>query len=178
MKHLLFLLILAGSAGQTFAQSANPITSSEKGIYGLIMSNVLKAADQVSEVDYSFKPTPDVRSFGELIGHIADGQYEFCGPAIGDDTKRPSIEKTKSSKAELVQALKEANGYCNNAFAQMTDVKGAEIASFGGFKLAKLALLSFNTAHTDEHYGNIATYMRMKGLTPPSSQPRVVPAAH
>jgi uncharacterized damage-inducible protein DinB len=178
MKPLTLSFVIIGCACASFAQSANPITNSDKAIYVLVMSNVLKAADQMPESDYSFKASPDVRNFGQLIGHIADGQYEFCGPAIGDETKRPGVEKTKTSKAELVQALKDAYAYCGRAYEGMTDAKGSETVRFGGFQVARLSLLGFNTAHTDEHYGNIVTYMRMKGMVPPSSQPRVVPAQH
>jgi uncharacterized damage-inducible protein DinB len=176
MKPLILLPVIFGFACAGFAETPNPITNSDKAIYVLVMSNVLKAAEQMPEADYAFKAAPDVRSFGQLIGHLADGQYEFCGPAIGDQTKRPSVEKTKTTKADLVQALKDAYGYCGKAYEGMTDAKGAETVAFARFQVARLSLLGFNTAHTDEHYGNIATYMRMKGMVPPSSQPRVVPA--
>jgi uncharacterized damage-inducible protein DinB len=178
VRPLILFSVIFGCACPGFAESSNPITASDKAIYILVMSNVLKAAEQMPEADYSFKASPDVRSFGQLIGHIADGQYEFCAPAIGDETKRPSVEKTKTSKSDLVQALKDAYGYCGKAYEGMTDAKGAETVGFAGFQVARLSLLGFNTAHTDEHYGNIATYMRIKGMVPPSSQPRVVPAQH
>jgi uncharacterized damage-inducible protein DinB len=176
MRSLIVLFAGISWAGVAVAQSANPITNSDKAIYIIVMANVLKAADQIPEADYAFKASADVRSFGQLIGHIADGQYEFCGPAIGDTTKRESIEKTKTTKADLVQGLKDAYGYCGKAYEGMTDTKGAETVRFAGFQVARLSLLGFNTAHTDEHYGNIVTYMRLKGMVPPSSQPRVVPA--
>jgi uncharacterized damage-inducible protein DinB len=178
MKKLTMLFALSVCACQTYAQAPasvpvpNPITSGNKAIYSMIFSDVLKSAEQVSEADYSFKPTPDVRSFGALIGHIADAQYEFCGPVLADGTKSPGVEKTKTSKADLIQALKDSFAYCGKAYEGMTDVKGTEIIGFAGFKTPKLVMLSFNTAHMDEHYGNLVTYMRMKGMVPPTSQGR------
>ncbi|MCU1259327.1 MAG: hypothetical protein JWO80_2212 [Bryobacterales bacterium] len=140
------------------------------GVYNMVKSTILRAAEKMPEANYSFKPTPDVRSFGQLIGHIADGQYEFCAPVLGDKTEHPSIEKTVTSKAALVESLKTAFAYCDKAYSAMTDAQGGEIIEFFGHQSPKLTILSFNTAHNDEHYGNIVTYMRLKGLVPPSSE--------
>lgn len=148
----------------------DPITASEKAIFTIVKGPIVRAAAKMSEADYSFKATPEVRSFGQLIAHIADGQYEFCAPVLGDKSEHASIEKTKTTKADLVQALNEAFAYCDGAFSKMTDAQGAEMVDFFGRKVARMAILSFNTAHTDEHYGNIVTYMRLKGIVPPSSE--------
>ena len=123
------------------------------------------------EENYSFKPTPEVRSFGQLVGHVADANYMFCSQASGEpNPMKDSIEKTKSSKADLVAAVKDAAGYCNKAFASMTDASGSQMVKFMNLDFAKLALLSLNTAHTDEHYGNMVTYLRLKGIVPPTSE--------
>ncbi len=106
------------------------------------------------EEKYSFKPTPEVRSFGQLVGHVADANYMFCSQASGEPNPiKDSIEKTKTSKADLVAAVKDAAAYCNKAFDSMTDASGSQMVKFMNFDFAKLALLSLNTAHTDEHYG-------------------------
>ena len=81
-----------------------------------------------------------------------------------------NIEKTKTSKADLVSAIKDAVAYCNKAYDSMTDAKGSEMVKLFGFNLAKLSLFSLNTAHTDEHYGNMVTYLRLKGIVPPTSE--------
>jgi uncharacterized damage-inducible protein DinB len=162
------------------APPANPITASEKGLYGFMSGAVVRAAEKMPEENYGFKPTPDVRSFGQLVGHEADANYNFCSLAIGETSPSKGIEKTKTSKADLVAALKDAVAYCNKAFGLMDDTKGAEVITiFGSMHLARLTVLSLNTAHTDEHYGNIVTYMRLKGLVPPTSeaQPAAPPPA-
>ena len=160
------------------APPANPITASEKGLYGFIGNAVIGAAQKMPEENYAFKPTPEVRSFGQLVGHAADANFMFCSQAAGEaNPSKESIEKTKTSKADLVAGLKEAVAYCNKAFEGMTDAKGSEMTQFRGFHLAKLTLLSLNTAHTDEHYGNMVTYLRIKGIVPPTSERAPAPAA-
>jgi uncharacterized damage-inducible protein DinB len=154
------------------APPANPITASEKGAYHLIIGNVLAAAKKMPEENYSFKPSPDVRTFGQLVGHEADGQYEFCSLVSSDPRPTKSIEQTKTTKADLVAALTEAIAYCDKAYAGLTDAEGSQMTKFAGFNLAKLSVMSINTAHSDEHYGNMVTYMRIKGLVPPSSEKR------
>ena len=136
------------------------------------MSNaVVRAAEKMPEENYSFKPTPEVRSFGQLIGHEADANYMFCALATGETNPSKGIEKTKTSKADLVAALKDAVAYCTKAFDGMTDVKGSEMVKiFGSMNVARLTVLSLNTAHTDEHYGNMVTYLRIKGIVPPTSE--------
>jgi uncharacterized damage-inducible protein DinB len=123
------------------------------------------------EENFSFKPTPEVRSFGSLLGHVADAQYGFCG-AVKGESKRLGIEKSKTSQADLVAALKDAFAYCEDAFKTLTDATAAEKVKFFGGEWTKLEVLNFDIAHNFEHYGNMVTYMRIKGLVPPSSEPR------
>ncbi|MGA8026379.1 MAG: DinB family protein [Bryobacteraceae bacterium] len=152
------------------APPANPITTSEKGFYGLVSGEVIAAAEKMPEENYSFKPTPEVRSFGQLVGHVADAQYGICSMALGEPGPMKAIEKTKTSKADLVSSLKDGVDYCNKVFAGMTDAQGSEIVKMMGYSVAKLTVLSVNTAHMDEHYGNMVTYLRLKGIVPPSSE--------
>jgi uncharacterized damage-inducible protein DinB len=152
------------------AAPANPITASERGVYSFVSNAVVGAAQKMPEENYSFKPTPEVRSFGQLVGHVADASYMFCSLAIGEANPAKGIEKTKTSKADLVAAVKDAVAYCNKAFDRMTDAKGSQMVKFMSFDLAKLTMFSLNTAHTDEHYGNMVTYLRLKGIVPPTSE--------
>jgi uncharacterized damage-inducible protein DinB len=160
------------------ASPANPITASEKGLYSFMSNAVIRAAEKMPEENYSFKPTPDVRSFGQLVGHVADASYMFCSQAMGEANPAKGIEKTKTSKADLVAALKDAVAFCNKAFDGMTDAKGGQMVQlFGSLDVAKLTVFSLNTAHTDEHYGNMVTYLRMKGIVPPTSETPPGPAS-
>ena len=150
---------------------ANPISASEKGVYGFMIGAVVAAAEKMPEANYSFKPTPDVRSFGQIVGHVADAQYMFCSTAAGETNPNSgSIEKTKTAKADLVAALKDAVAYCKKTYGAMTDAQGGQMAKMENFNMAKLTILSTNTAHAYEHYGNMVTYMRLKGIVPPTSE--------
>ena len=153
-------------------QPSNPLVSGEKGFYGMVSHSVVAAAEKMPEADYTFKPTPEVRSFGQLVGHVADAQYSMCSTALGEEKPVKGIETTKTSKADLVDALKAAVAYCGKAYSGMTDAQATAIVNMMGYQLAKLTVLSVNTAHTDEHYGNMVTYLRLKGIVPPTSENR------
>jgi len=149
---------------------ANPISVSQNKMYTMLSGVVIAAAEKMPEENYPFKPTPEVRSFGQLVGHLADSQYFFCSSAAGETAPVSGIEKSKTSKADLVAALKDAVAYCSKTFAGMTDAKGSEMTKLMGIDFAKLTVLSANTAHDYEHYGNMVTYMRLKGIVPPTSE--------
>lgn len=154
---------------------ANPITASERGLYSFVSHAAVAAAEKMPEANYAFKPTPEVRSFGQLVGHVADANYMFCAQAAGEPNPAKNIEKTKTAKADLVAAIKDAVAYCDKTYDGMTDAKGSEMVKFFNFNMAKLTLLSLNTAHTDEHYGNMVTYLRIKGIVPPTSENQPAP---
>ena len=176
MKKLLvaFGLVAAQAFGQSSgsgsAANANPLSATAKYMYGMSKNDVLKSAEEMPEENYSFKPVSTVRSFGQLIGHVADAQYEFCAAVIGDGKQPPGVEKNKTTKADLIQALKDGFAYCDQAYSALTDAHAAEIVKFFGHDAPKLGILNFNISHNMEHYGNIVTYLRIKGLVPPSSQ--------
>jgi uncharacterized damage-inducible protein DinB len=156
---------------------ANPIATGETTLYGFISGAVIRAAEKMPEENYSFKPTPEVRSFGQLVGHQADEAYFFCSQAVSEENPKKGIEKTVTSKADLVAALKDGVAYCNKILGGMTDAKGSEIVKFFNRDLARMTLLSLNTAHMNEHYGNMVTYMRLKGIVPPTSEKKPAPAS-
>ncbi len=150
----------------------NPLSRSQQGFYTMISTNVVKAAEKMPEESYAFRPTPEVRTFGQLVGHLADAQMMFCSAASGEAPPSSSIEKTKTSKADLVQAVKDAVAYCNKVYDSMTDAQASAMVKAIGRDMPKLTVLSINTGHDYEHYGNMVTYMRIRGIVPPSSEPR------
>jgi uncharacterized damage-inducible protein DinB len=159
------------SASVAFAQTTNPITASVKAPYEIVKGYITKSAAKVPEEHYAFKASPDVRTFGQILGHIADSNYGICAAAIGEKSPVSDIEKTKTTKADLAKALADSFAYCDKALAGMTDAKGAETVPFlGGQQMARLGVLGFNNNHDFEHYGNLVTYMRIKGIVPPSSE--------
>src|ERR1700692_3278046 len=110
-----------------YAQS-NPLTADVKKDYKNVRDYFIRAAEKMPEADYGFKPSPDVRNFGQQVAHVADDQYNLCAPAKGETRKAAytAIEDSLSKKADLVAALKEAFVYCDGAYDALTDASGAE----------------------------------------------------
>ena len=161
-----FVLTLAGSAAAQGAVSGVGLG------YNIAKNNLVRAAEQMPEADYTFQATKDVRTFGQLVGHVADANFMICSTASGEASpSTASSEKTLTAKADLVKALKDSFTFCDKAY-QIADAKGLEEVTLFGMKTNRVGALAFNAAHDMEHYGNIVTYMRLKGMVPPSSQPR------
>jgi uncharacterized damage-inducible protein DinB len=172
-RHLMTLTALL-IAVPGFAQAPAPVTGvgTAKTVWQMSANNVLKSAEMMPEADYSFKPVATVRSFGELIGHVAGSEMMFCAAALGEAPKaEDDIEKTVKTKAGLVAALKSAAAYCDRAYG-MSDAAAGGMTKLFGSDNSKYFALMLNAAHVDEHYGNLVTYLRIKGMVPPSSQPQ------
>ena len=176
MKRVLSLLILfALATAPAFAQGgaspANPLTQGSKGAYETVKGYLTKAAEQVPENLYGYKATPDVRSLGQLLAHVADANYMICGAAAGERAPGGDIEKTKTTKAEIGAGLAASFAYCDKVWAATTDASAATPVKMPfGPTMPRLSALAFNTSHDFEHYGNIVTYMRLNKMVPPSSQ--------
>jgi uncharacterized damage-inducible protein DinB len=171
MRTLVFCLLASSAVAS--AQD-NPLSAFNKKSYGYMKSWLMGSAEKMPAENYSFKPTDTVRSFGQIIGHAADAQYMFCGAAMGEKGPAASIEKTKSSKAELIPALRDAFAFCDKAYDGMTDTAGMQTVNFMGSATPKISVLSVNVTHSAEHYGNLVTYLRMKNIVPPSTETPVV----
>ncbi len=165
------MLLTCGLIGAQTAAD-NPQLTSTKAFYDQIKQNILKSADKLPEDKYSFAPMQGVRTYGQVLAHVADGQYFLCGIARDGKGQSKNIEKTVKTKAEIVAALNEAFAFCDSVYAGLTDSSSAATVPWFGQQRTKLSMLAFNTAHTFEHYGNLVTYMRMNGAVPPSSEPR------
>jgi DinB superfamily len=152
------------------AQTDNPLSTEVKGAYTNVKNNLLKAADKVSEADYAFKATADVRPFGALVGHVADSNLRTCS-AINGEAKQGTAG-TKSAKADLVAALKESFAECDKAFDAMTDANAGQMITMGRAQRSKLGALWGTVSHDNEMYGTMSVYMRLKGLVPPSTEGR------
>src|SRR5258708_134272 len=143
--------------------------------YGQVKVWLAGSAEKMPEENYNFKPTDAIRSFGQVVGHVADAQYLFCSIALGEKNPAPKIEQTKTSKADLIAALTDAFAYCDKAYDGMTDASAAQTVKVFGRAMPKPVVLTVNDRHTAEHYGNLAIYLRLKNIVPPSSEPAVQP---
>jgi uncharacterized damage-inducible protein DinB len=182
MKRLMGVVVIAAALSACTQAPPPPppapppssaVTASIRIPYEASKGFIIAAAEQFPEAKYSYQPTKDVRTFGQIVGHIADGNYLFCKNASTEQPPQESVEKTATKKADLQKALAAAFAYCDRAFAALNDQTGAApatIAEIGDMKTTRLGALSFNGAHNYEHYGNLVTYMRLNKMVPPSSQ--------
>ena len=144
-------------------------------VYGRVKDINVRAAEKMPEESYGFKPTPEVKTFGQLVGHLADSNTAMCRAAMGEGFKfSDEIEKGKTSKADLVKALKDSYAFCDKVMG-MTDADLGKPMKFFGADSSRFAALDLLVGHGFEHYGNMVTYMRIKGLVPPSSEPPAAP---
>src|ERR1700746_1473624 len=148
----------------------NPLSTWNKFAYARVKDILLKSAEKMPEENYSFKPVETVRSYGQIVGHVADAQYLFCSISLGEKNPAPDIEHTKTSKADLIAALNTAFSYCDKAYDGMTDATAVQTIKLFGNDAPRLGALTVNNLHNLEHYGTQAPCMRMKTLVPPSSE--------
>ena len=171
---ILALSAFAQTGGQATTQQAapnpNPLSAEAKQMYNGVKNNLLKMADKMPEEHYAFKATADVRTFGQLIGHVADSQARTCSAVNGEPKNLNAAAKT--AKAELVAALKESFSLCDKAFDSLTDAKAGELLTMGQRQRTRLGVLVGTVSHSNEEYGYMAVYMRLKGVVPPSSEGR------
>jgi uncharacterized damage-inducible protein DinB len=171
------VLALPLAAQDKGAAPANPAAAGMGAVYGNVSGNLLKAAEKMPEDKYGFKPTPEVRSFGQLVAHVADAQNYMCKMAMGEGgSYSDAVEKGKTSKADLVAALKASSEGCGKVFGQSNDELSKQVKMFG-MDLNRYAVSSIIIGHAFEHYGNMVTYMRINGLVPPSSERQGPPPA-
>ena len=162
--------ILVVTATIIQAQDLNPLSDDVRKAYASVRNNILRSAEKMPAENYDFRPAPRVRTFGQLLGHVAQEQYLFfCGPVKGEQ-KAVDVEKTKSTKADLLPALKASFAYCDSAYNEITDASAKDMVNIGGNRSMKLLLLWMNVVHDQSHYGNIVTYLRIKGIVPPSTE--------
>jgi uncharacterized damage-inducible protein DinB len=151
----------------------NPISADARQSYALVKESLLKAADRMPAEDYSFRTVPQVRTFGEMIAHVADGQLLMCQVVKGEKTTaNAKFAPAKTAKADLVASLKASFDYCDPVYASMTDAAGIAKVKWFRWDMSRLGLLNWNIAHDNEMYGIIGAFLRIKGLVPPSSEGR------
>jgi hypothetical protein len=164
------LTLAAALAGSIAFAQDNPFSADAKQAYNGIKNTLLRAAEKMPEESYSFRTVPEVRTYGEMIGHVADVQMMLCGLANGE--QKQGTAGTKKSKADLTAALKASFDYCDAVYNSMTDASGAAKVKMFGRELTKLGVLNFNIGHDNEMYGTMVAFLRIKGIVPPSSDRR------
>ncbi len=151
MVRYLFLALAAAFASVApVGGQDNPLSTEARADYRIVKDFVIRAAEKVPEAGYTFKPTLEVRSFGQLIGHIADDQYRYCS-AVKGENKSTSFEQAPPPKAEMVAALKSAFVYCDSAYEALVDASATDKVMFRGRSVPKLTVFTLHAGHAWEH---------------------------
>jgi uncharacterized damage-inducible protein DinB len=155
------------TAPQTFTLSGNAVRG-----YQNIQRNLLEAAEKMPDADYAFKPTPEVRPFGQLVAHVALAQFGTCATLKGDAAPphKEDKEETARTKTELVALFKESTAYCDPALTSLKDEDMTVLTKSGQNQVAKGLFLLGTVSHGNEMYGTMSVYLRLKGLVPPSTE--------
>ena len=179
---LLGIALVIPAPAQTGQQTSpkDPMATWLHNAFNTNRKNIEKSAEKVSEDLYGLRPGPqeEVRTFGQILGHLANFNYMWCSQAKGEKNPGQGSDFEKlASKAALLRALSDAFTYCDTAYAALTDASGLEVIAVtqeNGRKaqVPRMSLLVLNYGHNNDHYGNLVTYMRIKSIVPASSEPR------
>ena len=178
---LVFAYVTVPAASAQTTDSGYPdelspsLAASIKAMHAMIHRDIAEAAENMPADEYAFRPTPQVRTFGQIIGHLVDANFFFCSQVAGERSPATADYEQVSDKAVLVKALNDSLVYCDRVYAATTDAKFtqpmqiAHVDGTGSTNTLRGAVLMYNIAHNNEHYGNLAVYMRLKGHVPPST---------
>lgn len=171
-RSLVAAALMCLAAAGVRAQTPSPyIAEIKRYYYEALKRNLSAMIEKMPEEHFSFRPVPEIRSFGEAVAHVADAQARNCGLVSGAGSTTLDAG-TKKTKADLLAAVKESFAICDAAFAELTDHRATEMVKMGqsGFQLSKLSLLVSMIAHSNEQHGYMAVYLRLKGIVPPSTE--------
>jgi uncharacterized damage-inducible protein DinB len=165
----------SGATGQSPSQpptAAALLVRLAQGAWTGAKRNIVESAEQMPDADYSFKPVDTVRTFGQVLAHVADSNYFYCARSKGEAPPVPdgTLEKTATTKAAIVKALGESVAYCDAVYASLTAASAADMVKAGNNQIPRVQPLFSNVSHNVEHYGNLVTYFRMKKMVPPSTK--------
>ena len=181
---VVFLVLIQAIAAAAGAQTTDggfdkalstSLASTAKAMHATIRRDLAEAAEAMPAEDYAFKPTAQVRSFAELVGHVANANFFFCSQAGGSKSPATSNYERVADKAALVKALNESLAFCDGVYDATTDANFSQPATMPALgpmqatPTLRGAILMFNTTHNNEHYGNVVVYLRLKGQVPPST---------
>ena len=152
--------------------TANPVVSVAQEIFARQSKFIIAAAEQMPADKYSYRPTPDQWTFGKLTSHVTIGSNAVCGMIAGTPAPQAKISETDGKDAQ-VAAIKAAFAFCDQALAHVTDAQmGDPITYFRGVKTTRARALFELTDDLEDHYSQMASYLRLNGMTPPSAQPK------
>ncbi len=160
---------MAGMAmpAATPAPAAGPAAEARRS-YEAVKVNVLKSAELMPADAFTSKPLPDVRTYARILNHVTEAQLTSCNVMNGDAPGKPPADT--DDKATIVAALKASFDACDKAYGALTDANLADVMTIFKSKRSRISVVWGNTSHDSEQYAQLALYLRLKGITPPSSE--------
>ena len=153
------------------APVVNPVATAFRDNAQRVAKNLIAAAEAVPADKYAYKPTPAQMSFGQIMVHLAEGNDFLCGTIGGQKAPQRAKIAPTASKDSLVARLKETFAFCDQALATLDDSKlGEQLPAFGGRTMTRAALMTITTGDWADHYSQVANYMRLNGLLPPTAR--------
>src|SRR4029079_13393658 len=175
MRTTFAFLLAVAMAGPAAAQtSANPVSDGLRGQWDGIKRNIQQSAELMPDANFDYRPVDGVRSFSEILAHVAGASYAICAAAKNEKSPyaEDHFDKNAKKRADIVKATTEAIAYCDAAFTALTDASAGQNVPnpFGSSPMTRAEALVLQIGHDNEHYGNLVTYFRMNGIVPPSSR--------
>jgi uncharacterized damage-inducible protein DinB len=153
------------------AQPANPVATAFRDDAAKVGRNLVAAAERMPAAKYAYKPTAPQMSFGDIMVHLAQGNDLLCARIGGTSVPQRSRVAASAGKDSLVARLKETFAFCDQALASLDDSKlGEELALFGNMKMTRAATMTLTTGDWADHYSQVANYLRLNGLVPPTAK--------
>jgi hypothetical protein len=149
-----------------------PLSEGLRRSYATLKLNLTEAAQKFDEASYAYTPSPDIRGYGAQLAHVANSQFNACAAAKGEANPHQgtNLEKTKTTRADIIQALADSFAFCDAAFANLTDQSAVELVRQGMNEVARGSVLTNLIVHGNEEYGILTVYLRTKGMVPPSTE--------
>ena len=170
MRQLLMGLTLMSLPVIAGAQNA-AVADAFRQNYQQVSKNLIAAAEEMPADEYSFRPTPAQMSFAMVITHLSQGNDYLCGTIGGTKAPTRTNVDTSASKDALVARLKETFQFCDRSLASLDDSKlGEQLPFFGGRQYTRASVMTITTADWADHYSQLAIYLRLNGLLPPTAQ--------
>jgi len=171
MKLVAAGLALAAASACAFAQDANPVVTSAKEIYQRQSTYMVAAAEQMPADKYTYHPTADQWTYGKIVSHVIQGNFAVCGMLSGDGPGHaPAVTET-APKDRLVALLKQSFDVCGKALDGLQDSSlGTTVNFFRGVKKPRARALLELTDDLEDHYSQMASYLRLNGMLPPSAR--------
>ena len=172
MKYTMLIVAAGVCAAALYAQDADASVQALQRAYQGQKGKILGGAQAMSDADYAMTPGQGSRTFAQVVGHIADAQAGSCGTVAGTPTQL-NAERGMTTKAELVAALEKSFELCDAAYSgtNAANHDASTAAAFGGPQ-PRNAILWNNVSHSEEMYGTMSVYLRIKGIVPPSTAAR------